>query len=202
MTDEFIDWTEVSEWAGSPSGNPLHERKAWVIPTTLRNDFPGVSLLAYVGAAPFHHDMDIRDEINGFPVLLHPEVRIDPLTVVAAGFKRSTQIGRSFIGSQIHIGHDSIIGDDVHIHAGTMVGGFCVIGDGTKIGIGARIRPHRTIGRDSYIGMGSVVTTNVPDGEVWYGSPATFRGKRCEKCHQVEGGKLCRHLHGADSIDG
>ena len=34
-----------------------------------------------------------------------------------------------------------------------------------------------TIGENSVIGAGSVVTKNIPDGELWYGNPATFRRK-------------------------
>lgn len=48
---------------------------------------------------------------------------------------------------------------------------------GASIGAGAVILPGITIGKDAVIGAGSVVTKNVPDGEMWVGNPA----KKIEK---------------------
>lgn len=167
MTDKFIDWDEVDQWHADLTGlwpcgdgiNPPPE--GW----------PNISKSAVIGERPYHHAGDAGE---GVPVLLNREVSIGALTVVAAGHKRNTVIGRSYIGSQVHVGHDTVIGDGCDIHAGTIIGGFVTIEDDVKIGIGAKIRPHRKIGKGSYIGMGSVVTKDVPPGEVWFGSPAGF----------------------------
>lgn len=43
---------------------------------------------------------------------------------------------------------------------------------GASIGSGSTILPGITIGRNAIIGAGSVVTKNVPAGEVWFGNPA------------------------------
>ena len=43
---------------------------------------------------------------------------------------------------------------------------------GASIGAGAVILPGIIIGKDAVIGAGSVVTKNVPDGEIWVGNPA------------------------------
>ncbi len=48
------------------------------------------------------------------------------------------------------------------------------IGDDTVIGGGSVIGPWINIGSNVLIGMGSVVTKSVPDGEVWFGNPAKF----------------------------
>lgn len=45
--------------------------------------------------------------------------------------------------------------------------------EGASIGSGSTILPGITIGKNAMIGAGSVVTKNVPDGEVWFGNPAT-----------------------------
>lgn len=50
----------------------------------------------------------------------------------------------------------------VHIKKGAFVGGHSIILKGV------------TIGEKSIIGAGSVVTKNVPDGEIWAGNPAKF----------------------------
>lgn len=45
---------------------------------------------------------------------------------------------------------------------------------GATIGAGSTILPGLTIGENAMIGAGSVVTKNVPAGEVWVGNPAKF----------------------------
>lgn len=48
---------------------------------------------------------------------------------------------------------------------------------GASIGAGSTILPGLTIGEYAFIGAGSVVTRNVPSGEVWVGNPAKFLKK-------------------------
>ena len=45
---------------------------------------------------------------------------------------------------------------------------------GASIGAGSVILGGVTIGANSMIGVGSVVTKDVPAGELWYGNPARF----------------------------
>lgn len=47
---------------------------------------------------------------------------------------------------------------------------------GASIGANATILCGITIGKNSMIGAGSVVTRDVPDGEVWFGNPARKHG--------------------------
>jgi acetyltransferase-like isoleucine patch superfamily enzyme len=49
-----------------------------------------------------------------------------------------------------------------------------VIEDGASIGAGSVILCGITIGRNSMIGAGSVVTKNVPASQLWVGNPARF----------------------------
>lgn len=48
---------------------------------------------------------------------------------------------------------------------------------GASIGAGSTILCGVTIGENAMIGIGSVVTKNVPAGEVWVGNPAKFMKK-------------------------
>jgi UDP-2-acetamido-3-amino-2,3-dideoxy-glucuronate N-acetyltransferase len=48
---------------------------------------------------------------------------------------------------------------------------------GASIGANATILGGVTIGRYAMIGAGSLVTKDVPDGELWYGNPAVSHGK-------------------------
>jgi len=51
-----------------------------------------------------------------------------------------------------------------------------VVGRGASIGANATILPGLTIGANAMIGAGSVVTKDVPAGELWVGNPARCRG--------------------------
>ena len=74
------------------------------------------------------------------------------------------------IGNNVSIGPNSII------HAAT-------IKDDVVVGAGAQVLDGSVIGSNVFIEAGSIVTpgTNVPDGEVWSGSPAKFVRKVTEE---------------------
>ena len=72
------------------------------------------------------------------------------------------------------IGHDSIINDFVEICPTVNISGNCHIGEFTFIGTNAIILPNIKIGKNVIIGAGAVVTKDIPDNEVWLGSPARF----------------------------
>ena len=48
------------------------------------------------------------------------------------------------------------------------------IGDNAFIGAHSTILKGVTIGANSIIGAASLVTTNIPDNEIWGGNPAKF----------------------------
>jgi sugar O-acyltransferase (sialic acid O-acetyltransferase NeuD family) len=75
---------------------------------------------------------------------------------------------------QVTLTHDDVIDDFVTIASGVCLGGGVRIGTAAYIGAGALIREQLTVGPYSLIGMGSVVTRNVPAGEVWAGTPARY----------------------------
>ena len=47
-----------------------------------------------------------------------------------------------------------------------------IIGNNVRIGAKVTLKPAISIGNNVVIGMSSLVTKNVPDNEMWYGSPA------------------------------
>ncbi len=53
-----------------------------------------------------------------------------------------------------------------------MIGGSTKIGEGAWIAPGASLRDNITIGKFATVGLGAVVTKNIPDGETWVGNPA------------------------------
>lgn len=84
-----------------------------------------------------------------------------------------TSIGNNVImWAGNHIGHHSIIEDNVFFTSHVVMSGHCHIKQGAFLGVNSCIRDGVTIGENSIIGMGSVVTKNIPDNETWIGSPA------------------------------
>ena len=114
------------------------------------------------------------------------------------------------IGQFCEIGHNVVIGNNVRIGAFSFIPEGVTIGEGcfiapkvtfsndkhppsskeywgkievkknATIGMGAIILPGVTIGENAVVGAGSIVTKDIPDGEVWYGNPAYPHGKKGE----------------------
>ncbi len=74
-----------------------------------------------------------------------------------------------------HIGHRSVIEDDVFLASHICVSGFCRIGARSFVGVNASFAAHVEVGADNFIAMGAVVTKSTePDG-VYQGMPAARR---------------------------
>jgi sugar O-acyltransferase (sialic acid O-acetyltransferase NeuD family) len=69
------------------------------------------------------------------------------------------------------VGHHVILENYVTVQPGANICGFVTIGEGTLVGVGANILDGIKIGKNSIIGAGSVVTKDIPDNVVAYGSP-------------------------------
>lgn len=68
--------------------------------------------------------------------------------------------------------HDDVVADYATFGSGVRLAGGVHVGEGAYLGAGALVREHRTIGAWSLLGMGSVLTKDLPEGEVWAGVPA------------------------------
>lgn len=76
-----------------------------------------------------------------------------------------------------YVAHDCVVGDFVTFAPAVKCNGNVHIGDHAYIGTGAILRQGRPdkpllIGTGAVIGMGAVVTKDVPAGETWVGNPA------------------------------
>lgn len=123
------------------------------------------------------------------------------LIFVKLGGVKIANKSRCFIGRNVTFDavypNQIIIGDHVHITAGCVLlthyldvskngvkwlhDGNIVLEDGCFLGINTIITRPLTIGRNSVVGGGSVVTKNIPPNEIWAGNPAHFIKRRCEK---------------------
>ena len=75
------------------------------------------------------------------------------------------------INRHVSIGHHTNIEDYCSINPGTNIAGNVTIGEGTTIGMGTNILHTVKIGKNTIIGAGSVVTKDIPDNVIAYGSP-------------------------------
>ncbi len=74
------------------------------------------------------------------------------------------------IGAQIH--HKAILEDFVTVAPGAVVLGGAVLRTGAILGAGSVLRQERTVGPNTYIGLGSAVVKDIPGGVIAYGNPA------------------------------
>src|SRR4051812_6372075 len=65
-----------------------------------------------------------------------------------------------------HIGHHTIIEDDVFMASHVVVSGGVRVGQGSFIGVNVTLRDHITIGKKCVVGAGALVLTDQPDFSV------------------------------------
>ena len=106
------------------------------------------------------------------------DVEIGANCQIARGALSNTIIGRGCkINGLCFIAHNCVLDDNVWITGNTMLAGSVKVGKNATIFSSVIVREQRRIGQRATIGMGSVVTKDVPAGEAWLGSPA----KKVEK---------------------
>jgi len=145
-----------------------------------------------IGYDGFGHIKTEDNVLVNFPqyggVIIEDNVEIFPLTNVDRGTLGTTIIGSGTkVDHYCHIGHNVIIGKNCVITACTVIAGSTKVGDCVWIGINSAIREYTVIGDKAFIGMGSVVTKDVPDNTVVAGNPA--RPFPDKNLHGKEGNK-------------
>lgn len=74
-----------------------------------------------------------------------------------------------------HIGHRSVIEDDVFVASHVVVSGFCRIGARSFVGVNAALAHQVQVAPDNFIAMGAVVTASTEPDSIYKGHPAERR---------------------------
>jgi UDP-3-O-[3-hydroxymyristoyl] glucosamine N-acyltransferase len=132
---------------------------------------------AVLGGIGFGFEKDENGNLFRFPqignLFIGDYVEIGANTCIDRGALSDTVIGdHCKINNLCHIAHNNKIGKNVVITAQVNISGSNVIENGVWIAPNASIRGWLTIGKGATIGMGAVVTKDVPAGETWVGNPA------------------------------
>lgn len=113
--------------------------------------------------------------IDPAAIVLPELVEIGEGSIICAGTICTVNIT---IGKQViinlncTIGHDSKVGDFATIAPMVAVSGNVNVGRSVEIGTSASIRQGLSIGDSAMLGMGSVLTKDMPEKVVFFGSPA------------------------------
>lgn len=130
-----------------------------------------------IGADGFGYQRSEDGSFEKFPhiggVIIKDNVEIGSNTSIDRGALGNTVIGEGAkIDNLVHIAHNVVVGNHSAVIANTMVGGSTIIGDYTWVAPSVSLRDQISIGTKATVGMGAVVTKNIPDEETWTGSPA------------------------------
>lgn len=137
-------------------------------------------------------------------VFIGDNVEIGEGTVIKnfVELRDNTKIGRNcYIDSRVSTSGNCVVGDDVTLRYDVIIARGCKIGDGTYIcprvmtnnldagknsvggasigkncfiGTNCVLQHGITVGDNVVTGSMSLLTKDIPKGEVWYGSPAKF----------------------------
>jgi UDP-N-acetylglucosamine acyltransferase len=133
----------------------------------------GVILHAFcvLGSPPEHMSAEAHGAVHvGDRSVLHP------FCLVSRGTgARETRIGADcYLMDHVHLSHDSSLGDHVVVAQNVVLAGHVRVHTGANLGAGAVFHQRGTVGAYAMVGMGSVVTRDIPPFVVVSGCPARF----------------------------
>jgi UDP-3-O-[3-hydroxymyristoyl] glucosamine N-acyltransferase len=105
--------------------------------------------------------------------VIEDDVQIGSSTCVDRGALGDTIIKKGAkIDNLVHVAHNVIIGENALVIACTMIGGSTVIGDNCWVAPAVILRNGISIGENSTLGMGCLVTKDIPANVTVTGTPA------------------------------
>lgn len=135
--------------------------------------FPGVT----IGGDGFGYERNEENKLERFPhiggVVIEKDVVIGSNAVIDRGALSNTEIGEGTkIDSLVHVAHNCIIGKHCSIAGVCAFGGSTILGDYSTFATGVVTRNGITIGKNVFVGVGAVVTKDIPDDMTVMGVPA------------------------------
>lgn len=96
---------------------------------------------------------------------------------VHQGHYDQTSIGHDgYFMNKVYIGHDGRIADEVTMASSVTLGGHVHVGSGANLGMNTVVHQRKVVGPGAMVGMGSVVTRDLPPYAKAYGNPCRLRG--------------------------
>lgn len=92
-----------------------------------------------------------------------------------------TRIGKcSLIMANCSIGHNVTIGSLCHCSIGTVMTGYSQLGFCADMAVASSILAYKKVGAYAMNGAASLATHDIPEGEIWVGSPARYLKPMCK----------------------
>jgi UDP-3-O-[3-hydroxymyristoyl] glucosamine N-acyltransferase LpxD len=149
---------------------------AKIYPRVTMGDNCIIGANAVVGHEGFGFEKDEDGNNTHIPhlggVLIGDYVQVGVMTTVISGTIHATVIeDYTKIDDHVHIGHNMHVGKNCIITAGTIFAGRVRLEDNAWIGPNTSVRQNVLIGKNAFVGIGSVVLNDVPEGAVIVGNP-------------------------------
>ena len=120
-----------------------------------------VGPFATIGTAPQHG----RDGYRDGAIIIGDDNVIREYVTIHLPCQHKTSVGnRCYLMAYSHVSHDTWVGDDVTLSNGAQLGGYSVVMHHAWIGLNASVHQHSTIGPYVIVGMGGIVTKDIPPG--------------------------------------
>jgi len=130
-----------------------------------------------IGADGFGYARNEDKEFEQFPhiggVIIEDNVDIGSNTSIDRGSLGNTLIKEGAkIDNLVHIAHNVVVGKHAAVIANSMIGGSTYIDDYAWIAPSAALMNGLKVNKCATVGLGAVLTKDVPEDEVWTGTPA------------------------------
>lgn len=147
---------------------------AVIYPNVIIEKYVYIGANCIIGAPAEHKD---RWQEDGHGVIIKAGSVIHGNCTIDRGLDRPTEIGqKAFIMKGVHIGHDTILHNDVILAPHTLIGGHCSIGAESYFGMGTIVHQRVHVPNKIRTGMGTILTksTQLWSGGIYIGQPAAF----------------------------
>lgn len=122
----------------------------------------------------------LKEKGAKFATLIHPTALVNKYAEIGEGvvvtprsnINPDTKIGDfvSILGSGV--GHNAVVGNYSTLSGRCSINGCVQVGEKVYIACGVSVAPSKKIGDGAYVGIGSVVISNVKPGTKVFGNPA------------------------------